>query len=108
MFPMNLSSIASIDQLKDMISHCDDDRTSHIVWVDVAGEVHVTPMPVEATPAVWAEGNRELIRFRFETLKQGSGFVGPEAAKDEQWMNRLFVSLTKFWESGAKGYRDHL
>src|SRR5512140_416126 len=105
---MNLSSTTSIEQLRELIAGCNDNQTSHIIWVDNQGEVHVTPIPEEATPASWADGMRERMRFRFETLKQGTGFVGPEAAEDDAWMGRLYASLTKFWESGARGYRDHL
>ena len=105
---MNLSNAATLDQLKELISGCDDDQNSHVVWVDTEGEVRVTPIPAGKTPAGWAEERRGQIRFRFETLTAGSGFVGPDAARDEEWMARLFRSLTKFWDSGATGYRDHL
>ena len=105
---MNLSQHATVDQLKEMIAGCNDDDFSHIVWVDTKGEVHVTPLSIDTTPAEWTEVHKEQLRFRMHKIQHGSGFVGPDAANDDRWMTRLFNSLTGLWEKGAEGYRDYL
>lgn len=104
---MNLSENATLDQLRDLVSHCDADHENHSLWVDQQGEVHITAIPQDLTPALWATQHKDLIRFRFETFQAGEGYLGPEAASNDNWMNRLFNSLIRLWEAGATGYRDH-
>ena len=104
---MNLAQDATVDQLRDLVAHCKAEEENYSLWVDQEGEVHLTAIPHELTPATWASQNRDVIRFRFETFQAGEGYLGPEAASNENWMNRLFTSLIRLWEAGATGYRDH-
>ena len=104
---MNLTNESSIDELKELFSACNDEVSSHILWVDRHGEVHLTSVPDHLTPAGWTAEQKENIQFRFETLQPGYGYVGPEAAQDETWMTKLYTSLIRLWEAGATGYRDH-
>ena len=77
---MNLSNAATLDQLKELISGCDDDQNSHVVWVDTEGEVRVTPIPAGKTPAGWAEERRGQIRFRFDIQPEMRGRHDPGPA----------------------------
>ncbi|MBD1900941.1 hypothetical protein NDI44_04510 [Trichocoleus sp. DQ-A3] len=54
-------------------------------------------------------GNKEIegILFRFETLSAGTGYVGLEAAKDEDWVNQIYKALKDNWENQTHGYIDY-
>ena len=54
-------------------------------------------------------GNKEIegILFRFETLSAGTGYVGLEAAKDEDWVNRIYQALKDNGEKQTHGYIDY-
>ncbi len=105
---MNLAEKPTIDQLKDIVAHCDDESASHVVWADPRGNVHITPLPQTLAPAGWASVHRDNIRFRLETLQRGCGYLGPQAAEDDEWMSRLFEALTKSWETGVRGYTENI
>lgn len=53
-------------------------------------------------------GNRNLagVRFRFETWNIGNGYVGPKAANDPKWVQRVHDDLQRHWHDGSTGYID--
>ncbi len=58
------------------------------------------------TAAGWSKANKADIKFRYETVVRGNRYVGPEAAKDQAWVNRLFDDLQRDWKRDARGYID--
>ena len=103
---MNVTQRPTLDQLRDLLRSVDDDSGHHILWVGHSGEVHLDPLPSHLTPAMWIEKNRDHVRSRYETLGRGNGYVGPEAAKDDEWVSTLFEWLLQDWAAGRRGYID--
>lgn len=103
---MNLNSSPTKAQLRKLLRSCDDDEGAHILWVDRQGEVHITLLDEEATPAAWAGSMGDRIRFRYETYGAGNGYVGPDAAQDDSYVALLFRHLVEDWQEGAVGYVD--
>jgi len=104
---MNLATNPSIEDLIILVSQFHDDESDHIIWVDKDGDVHITPLSEDLTPAGWTTQNSELIKFRLETLMEGNGYVGIDASQDDSWINRLYKALITNWEKDSQGYIDN-
>jgi hypothetical protein len=103
---MNMAQSPTMDQLVRIIGAADDKATHHILWLDYQGNVHLSPLPFNLTPVGFAEDNKDVIKLRLETFEQGNGYTGPGAAKDKNWMDRLFRALDKAWKTDDEGYCD--
>jgi hypothetical protein len=102
---MNLADHPSRANLKVLLALADDEEGSHMIWVSETGEVHIEVLPDYFAPAAYV---KELpgFRFRLETLHKGNGWTGPVAASDDNWVDRLYASLTQHWKTGTQGYVD--
>jgi hypothetical protein len=101
---MNLNNNPTQEQLRELLHSCDDNAGRHIIRVDRRGEVHITLLPDDEMPASWAKKMHNQIQFRYKTHGMGSGYVGPEAAKDAAYVQLLFRDLLQDWQSGSRGY----
>lgn len=50
--------------------------------------------------------NLEELAFRFETMDAGNGYVGIEASKDSEYVNRIYKALKKNWPNPEDEYID--
>ena len=101
---MNLNYNPTQEQLRELLLSCDDNSGRHIIRVDRRGEVHITLLSDDETPTSWAKKMENQIQFRYKTRGMGSGYVGPEAAKDAAYVQLLFRDLLQDWQSGSRGY----
>ena len=46
------------------------------------------------------------LAFRLETFAASGGYVGPEAAKDEKWVGRIYQALKDNWPKPSDSYID--
>lgn len=54
------------------------------------------------------EPNRsDDIRFYFQTFPAGDDLVGPDAARDENFIETLYKALTHYWAKGSHGPQDN-
>ena len=106
---MNLENNPTVDDLRTLLSVQNDDAGHHIVWVDASGNVHVDTVPDDDSPVGFAR-SLPNVKLRLETLQAGNGYTGPEAAKDDDWVKRLFNGLVENWPSAKTAktpcYRD--
>ena len=98
---MNLDAAPSKEQLRQLIAQGNDRAGHHILWVTKKGDVHLTLVPTDPTPAAFAQVHPE-VQLRYETFQKGNEYVGPEAAADEEWLAQLFDHLLHEWRQ-AKG-----
>jgi hypothetical protein len=47
------------------------------------------------------------IKFRYETLVAGNGYVGFEAAKDKKYIKELYKDLKNDWKKNRTGFIDY-
>jgi hypothetical protein len=98
---MNLNNNPTTDQLRDLLRVCDDRAAHHVLWVDRTGEVHVTrvekkwPVP-QPGPDVLDDA---LVRF--EPFVAGNGYVGPDAAANDEWIADAFHWLLRDWAAAS-------
>ena len=52
---MNLKDNPSLDELKEMFASCNDDAGHHVLWVGKSGEVNLSVIPKDLTPAAFQE-----------------------------------------------------
>lgn len=104
---MNLNDLPTVEDLQDLFANCNDEQYSHILWIDTFGNVRISPILNNLTPAGWTDENKDLIKLRYETFHQGNGYVGKKASEDNAWMQRLFDSLTSNWQNDTTGYTDN-
>jgi hypothetical protein len=103
---MNLKKNATREQLARLIAEGDDKSGNHMLWVSKEGEVTLDIIPDDLGPIALAESLQDRLQFRVETLLAGNDYVGPKAAKDAEWIGRLFTGLTENWNKGTDGYVD--
>lgn len=101
----SLAEEPSVAALRKMIAGLDDQAGHHIVWVDPRGGVHATCLPPGEAPARWMRANSDRVLL-METYSMGSGYVGPEAAEDAQWMGQLYEGLLTRWEELQRALQD--
>ena len=97
---MNLNRHPTKDQLRKLLGEVDDTKANHILWVDSAGEVHLSPLPADLTPVSF-EKSHPLLRVRFEAFEAGNGYVGLDAATDEEWVTELYDNLIIQWRNAV-------
>lgn len=93
---MNLENSPTVEELCELIKECDDEAGHHVLWVTKNGDVRVSRVPKDKTPVDFEEAEPEM-QLRYETFEAGNGYVGPEAAEDEGWVNQLFDALVNEW-----------
>jgi hypothetical protein len=94
---MNLDNDPTIEQLQELTAKCDDQSAHHVMWVSESGDVFIDPIPPNGTPISFDESKPEL-KIRYETSERGNGYVGPAAAEDLAYMQRLLSLLTEKWQ----------
>jgi hypothetical protein len=98
---MNLEKGPTINVLRDLIATANDRAGHHVLWVEKNGDVHLSMLPPDQS-SVGFESEHPEMQLRLETFEAGNDYVGPNAAKDAEWINQLLETLTKEW-SKAKG-----
>jgi hypothetical protein len=102
---MNLNNNPTKEQLRDLLRPLDDRAAHHVLWVDRAGEVHITPLEKKWRPI--PEPGPDVLDnalVRFQTFTAGYGYVGPEAAASDEWINDAFDFLMRDWaKANARG-----
>lgn len=93
---MNMNRNPTVDELRKLIGACDDRAAHHVLWVAKDGEVHVSQVPKEESPNAFEERQADM-QLRLETFQAGNEYVGPEAARDYEWMKQLFQALQGEW-----------
>ncbi|UEP39989.1 hypothetical protein [Burkholderia sp. B21-005] len=94
---MNLNKSPSIDQLRTVFAAADDEQGHHVLWVDKAGQVHLSTLPEELTPIGLEDSNPTML-MRYPTFEQGAGYVGAEAALDDELMKDVYATLLRYWK----------
>src|SRR4051812_15475161 len=94
---MNLESNPTKAELRRLLASYNDDASHHVLWVDTAGEVHITPLPRVWPPGDFSPAPANL-RLRYETFLAGKSYVGQDAADDDEWVDELFRRLSEKWQ----------
>jgi hypothetical protein len=100
---MNLNNNPTKHQLQALLQACDDTAGHHILWVDHFGEVQITLLDDDESPAQWSARMAKKVRFRFHSYAMSNSYVGESAAGDEDYVSSLFEQLVAGWRDGAPG-----
>jgi len=98
---MNLNDNPALQQLRELVRQCDDSSGHHVLWVRKNGDVEISRVPADRSPAEFEETHPDM-QVRFEMFLAGNEYVGSDAADDDDWMSELFESLRNRWEQ-ARG-----
>jgi hypothetical protein len=91
---MNLKNDPTTIELAELLMPLNDNASDHITWVDSDGEVHISKTSVE----------KENAKFWYETLEAGNGYVGPQAANDQDYLEKELGCLKRDWAKDAEGF----
>lgn len=94
---MNLNDNPTPDQLRELLRPYDDRAAHHVLWVDRTGEVRITKVEKKWPPPEPGPDVLDQALVRFETFWAGKGYVGQEAAADDQWISDAMGWLTREW-----------
>lgn len=95
---MNMNNKPTSDQLRELIRRCDDYAGDHVLWVTKTGDVELSRIPRGQTGAEFQEAHPDM-QVRIGPFLAGNEYVGPDAAKDDEWIMELFDILTREWAS---------
>ena len=95
---MNLNDNPTLDELKTLFASCNDEAGHHVLWVDKSGEVNLSVIPKDLTPAGFEQATTQM-QIRYEAFIQGSKYVGISASRDQSFMEKIFDSIRKNWNS---------
>jgi hypothetical protein len=98
---VNLNENPSLDELKEMFASCNDDAGHHVLWIDKFGEVNLSVIPKDLTPAAFQKETTQM-QIRNEAFIQGSKYVGISASKDQGFMEKIYDNIRKNWASVEK------
>ena len=97
----NLRAGVSDAQVAHLLASVDDHAGNHMVWVDGAGQVHITK--VVGVPAHFYK-SLPGFKFRLETFVAGNSYAGAAAASDVEHVRRIREELETHWNDGSTGY----
>ena len=97
---MNLNDHPNLEQLRDLFSEADDDAGHHVLWVDKQGAVHLTLITSNQSLAEFVE-NESSMKIRYETFPRWNRYVGRNAARVDEYMERLLISLMESWSKAV-------
>lgn len=103
---MNLNQNPSTADLAALLMRCDDESGHHIMWVDFDGNVYVSQVPEHLSPVGFIGTLGKQVKFRYETLVRGNGYVGPKAAADQAYLERELEYLKRDWAENSTGFID--
>jgi hypothetical protein len=94
---MNLNRNPTLQELRDLIAPCDDAAGVHILWVKQSGDVEIATVPRGSSLGDFRRDHPEM-RLCCEPFQPGNEYVGPEAARDDEWVAELLDRLTTQWD----------
>jgi hypothetical protein len=94
---MNLDNHPTKEQLADLLRPWDDRAAHHVLWVDRSGDVHITKVAKTWPPPEPGSDVLNNALVRIETFRAGNGYVGPEAAADDEWLTDALDWLMRDW-----------
>ena len=77
------------DSVRQLLASANDTTMTEL-RVSKAGIAFIAPTQNGA-------GEAEGLAFRLETWMQGTGYVGPKAAEDDEWVERIYRVLKANW-----------
>ena len=95
---MNANRNPTKEQLKALLSSCDDNKGAHVLWVNPDGDVQISLIPDDLSIPEWDNSMGDEILFRFGSYSRGNGWVGSKAAQSGEHMDRIFNDIVNLWE----------
>ena len=86
-----------IEDLSKLIAEQDHNAGVHVIYIDKSGNVLVDTLLEEEGPPEWEARKADDIYMRYKSLAKGRGHVGPQAARDAEWMKKMYQDLLRLW-----------
>ena len=99
---LNINDL-TIENLKKLVSECQDAKDHHQLIVSNDGDIFILPHSYLRENQLT---NDIDCRFTYESFCQSNGYVGENAAKDDDWMTKLTGWIIVDWIQNNKGYID--
>ena len=100
---LDLTKNPSEQEFIQMLASRDDTKCDHVIWISDTGKLFITPLTNNVL-ANQLESHHQDMLCRFETLGRGNGYVGPDAAKDKEYVAEYFAHILKAWRVRHSGY----
>jgi hypothetical protein len=104
---MNLNNEPTIEELKELISNCDDENNNHIIWVAKKGTVHIYPTTLSNPTRVFENENGKTLQFWIGVYFKGDNYFGIEASNDSKYIQELLDNLIKNWKTKTYGHLEN-
>ena len=87
-----------------LLSSVDDDADDHILWVNMSGEVFISPLG-SADIETWEKDQKDF-KFRWETFMSGNKYCGSSVITQQDYIQEYLGLLKNDWNNNAIGYID--
>jgi hypothetical protein len=94
---MNLNVSPVPSDLQSLLAACNDNSAHHILWVNITGDVFISPLPNNLAPTGFEDLQPDM-RLRYESFQCGAGYTGVLASRDLKYVQRIYDSLVKEWQ----------
>ena len=101
---MNLKEPITTEDVAALFASKSDTAGHHMLWVSKTGDVFLDQIPPHTAPVQYEQRIERRMKFRFETYMAENGYVGLEASKVKNDMDKIRASLVSNWKSGSQGY----
>lgn len=91
---MNIDKEHTKLELKEILAQASC-LVDNILWVDIDGEVHLTPIPLGKT-AAWVSPQLKMAMFRLPILAHEENKIGSKI--DDSTLDALYVQLCECWQ----------
>ena len=104
---MNLNKEPTIDELKELISKCDDENYNHIIWVAKNGTVHIYTTTLSNPTRTFESEKGKVLQFWKGVYFKGNNYFELEASNDSEYLQELYDNLVKNWEIKTYGHIEN-
>lgn len=104
---LNLKVNPTIKDLQILIKDYDDEKFNHIIWVSKDGDVFVEKFATNNPSSKFEQSVSNDLKFWLGVFHRGNGYVGEQAAKDENYLKDLYKNLIDNWENDFQGHIEN-
>jgi len=104
---MNINENSNIEDLRTLIRGCDDENFNHLIWVSKKGDVTVEKFKTNNPSSEFELSVGDNLKFWIGVFYRSNGYVGEQAANDDEYLNDLYKNIIDNWQNDFLGHVEN-